>query len=123
MPILSLSVRRSNLFGIVQSAVPETNVSCTSLAVQKSAVPETNVSCTSLAVQMGRPKMVRPNYDRTTYTHSIKRRGPRPLGPRRNRWAACASRQSFFATDWPSDYWRKKTKVIPFRTLCADIDG
>ena len=24
-----------------------------------------------------------------------ERYGPRPLGPRRNRWAACASRQSF----------------------------
>ena len=31
--------------------------------------------------------------------------GPRPLGPRRNRWAACVSRQSFLATDRPSDYW------------------
>ena len=25
--------------------------------------------------------------------------GPRPLGVRRNRWAACASRQGFFVTD------------------------
>ena len=31
--------------------------------------------------------------------------GPCPLGPRRNRWAACASRQSVYDADWPSDYW------------------
>ena len=28
---------------------------------------------------------------------------PRPLGPRRNRWVACVSRQSFESTDQPSD--------------------
>ena len=31
--------------------------------------------------------------------------GPCPLGSRRSRWAACASRQSFYSTDRPSDYW------------------
>ena len=31
--------------------------------------------------------------------------GPRSLGPRRNEWAACASRQSFKSTDQPSGYW------------------
>ena len=29
----------------------------------------------------------------------------RPLGPRRNRWAARVFRHSFFAADRPSDYW------------------
>ena len=28
-----------------------------------------------------------------------------PLGPRRNRWAACTSRRSFLFTDRPSDFW------------------
>ena len=30
--------------------------------------------------------------------------GLRPLGPNET-WAVCASKQSFYATDWPSDYW------------------
>ena len=31
--------------------------------------------------------------------------GSPPIGAEINRWAACDSRQSFFATDLPSHYW------------------
>ena len=37
--------------------------------------------------------------------HSNSGYGPRPLRPRRNRWAACVSMQSFLTTDRPFDYW------------------
>ena len=30
---------------------------------------------------------------------------PPPIEASKNRWAACVSRQSCYATDWASDYW------------------
>ena len=50
---------------------------------------------------------------------------PPPIGALRNRWAACASRQSLYDADWLSDYWLTAQvkdcpgKVVPSRTICT----